>query len=69
VFGRLLAGAIVVENLFYVPGLGRLALTAVLARDIPLVQGLALVAAGAILLVNLFADLSYGLLDPRIRYT
>lgn len=69
VFGRLLAGAIVVENLFYIPGLGRLVLTAVLARDIPLVQGLVLVAAGAILLVNLGADLSYGLLDPRIRYT
>ncbi len=68
VFGRLLAGAIVVENLFYLPGLGRLALTAVLARDIPLVQGLVLVAAGSILGVNLLADLSYGLLDPRIRY-
>ena len=68
-FGRLLAGAIVVENLFYIPGLGRLVLTAVLARDIPLVQGLVVVAAGAILLANLGADLSYGLLDPRIRYT
>lgn len=68
-FGRLLAGAIVVENLFYIPGLGRLVLTAVAARDIPLVQGVVLVAAGMILLVNLGADLSYGLLDPRIRYT
>lgn len=68
VFGRLLAGAIVVENLFSLPGLGRLSLTAVMNRDIPLVQGLVLVAAGAILAVNLVADLSYGLLDPRIRY-
>lgn len=68
VFGRLLAGAMVVENLFALPGLGRLALTAVLARDIPLVQGLVLLAAGFILAVNLLADLSYGALDPRIRY-
>ena len=68
VFGRLLAGAIVVENLFYLPGLGRLALASVLARDIPLVEGVALVAAGSILAVNLLADLSYGLLDPRVRY-
>ncbi len=68
VFGRLLAGAIVVENLFYLPGLGRLALASVLARDIPLVEGVVLVAAGSILIANLLTDLSYGLLDPRVRY-
>lgn len=68
VFGRLLAGTMVVESLFYVPGLGRLALNGVLSRDIPLVQGTVVVVAGAILAVGLLAEISYGLLDPRIRY-
>ncbi len=68
VFGRLLAGALVVENLFYLPGLGKLALSGVMARDIPLVQGTAVVAAGAIIAVSLITEISYGLLDPRIRY-
>jgi|Deesub1362B_J571_1020462.scaffolds.fasta_scaffold00169_7 peptide/nickel transport system permease protein len=68
IFGRLLAGTIVVENIFYLPGLGRLALVSVLARDIPLVQGVVLVAAGSILAMSFLADLSYGLLDPRVHY-
>ncbi len=67
-FGQLLAGAIVVENVFYLPGLGHLALKAVMSRDIPLMQGLAVWMAGVILLVNLVTDISYGLLDPRVRY-
>ena len=66
--GRLLAGALVVENLFYLPGLGRLALAAVRARDLPLLSGAGLVVAGLILLLNLAVDLAYGALDPRIRY-
>lgn len=65
--GQLLAGALVVENLFYLPGLGRLALTAVRARDLPLLSGVGLVTAGLILLVNLVVDVSYVLLDPRVR--
>jgi peptide/nickel transport system permease protein len=66
--GRLLAGALVVENLFYLPGLGRLALAAVRARDLPLLSGAGLVVAGLILLLTLAVDLAYGALDPRIRY-
>ena len=66
--GQLLAGALVVENLFYLPGLGQLALTAVKARDLPLLSGVGLVVAGLVLLINLGVDLAYGALDPRIRY-
>lgn len=66
--GQLLAGALVIENLFYLPGLGRLALEAVKARDLPLLSGTGLVVAGLIVLVNLAVDLVYGMLDPRIRY-
>ena len=66
--GQLLAGALVVENLFYLPGLGHLALTAVKARDLPLLSGTGLVVAGLVLLLNFGVDLVYGALDPRIRY-
>ena len=66
--GQLLAGALVVENLFYLPGLGQLALIAVKARDLPLLSGVGLVVAGLVLLINLGVDLAYGALDPRIRY-
>lgn len=66
--GHLLAGALVVENLFYLPGLGRLALAAVRARDLPLLSGAGLVVAGMMVLLNLVVDLAYGALDPRIRY-
>lgn len=67
-FARLLAGAMVVENVFGLPGLGRLAVVAVEARDLPLVASLATVVAALILLVSLAVDLSYALLDPRIRH-
>ncbi len=67
-FARLLAGALVVENVFGLPGLGRLGVVAVEARDLPLVASLATVVAGLIVLVSLTVDLSYALLDPRIRH-
>lgn len=66
-FGQLLAGAIVVESVFALPAMGRLALTAVEARDFPLVQGIVLTLAGIIVAVNLAIDLLYGWLDPRAR--
>ena len=66
-FGQLLAGAIVVESVFALPALGRLALTAVEARDFPLVQGIVLALAALIVLANLAVDLLYGWLDPRVR--
>ena len=65
--GQLLAGAIVLESVFALPGLGRLALGAITARDLPVVQGVALFIASTIVLINFAVDLLYGVLDPRIR--
>lgn len=67
-FGGRLAGAVIVESVFARPGLGRLAVSAILARDFPLVQGIVLVTAVVYVFVNLAVDLCYGVLDPRIRY-
>jgi peptide/nickel transport system permease protein len=61
-------GAIVIEQVFALPGLGRLALGAIGNRDYPLVQGVVLLYASVIILLSLLVDLSYGWLDPRIRY-
>lgn len=65
--GRLLGGALIVETIFNWPGLGTLMLTAVGNRDYVIVQACLLLLVGVFILVNLVADLSYGLLDPRIR--
>jgi peptide/nickel transport system permease protein len=65
--GVLLSGAIVVETIFALPGLGRLGLTAVLNRDYPVIQGVVLLASVGYVLVNLVIDLTYGLVDPRVR--
>jgi peptide/nickel transport system permease protein len=67
-FALLIGGVVVTESVFGIPGLGRLTVDAVLARDFPTVQGVILVFALAYVLVNLLIDLSYVLLDPRIRY-
>jgi peptide/nickel transport system permease protein len=66
--GQLVAGAIVLESVFALPGLGRLALGAIAARDLPVVQGVALFVASSIVVINFAVDLAYGVLDPRIRY-
>ena len=66
--GGLLAGSIVLEQVFYLPGLGRLALGAISARDLPVVQGVVVFVAATIVTVNFAVDLLYGWLDPRIRY-
>jgi dipeptide transport system permease protein len=66
--GQLVAGAIVLESVFALPGLGRLALGAISARDLPVVQGVALFVASTIVVINFAVDLLYGVLDPRIRY-
>jgi peptide/nickel transport system permease protein len=60
-------GSIVIEQVFSLPGLGRLALTAIGNRDYPMVQGVIALYAGAIILISFLVDLSYGVLDPRIR--
>ena len=66
--GALVGGTVVVEQVFAIPGMGRLAVSSVFAQDIPVIQGVVLVAASAVLLANLVTDLAYGVLDPRIRY-
>ena len=66
--GQLIAGSIILESVFALPGLGRLALGAITARDLPVVQGVTLFVASAIVLINFAVDILYGFLDPRIRY-
>jgi peptide/nickel transport system permease protein len=66
--GNLLAGTIIVETVFSRRGMGRLAVTAVLDKDYPLIQGVVLVSALGYVLTNLVVDLSYSVLDPRIRH-
>jgi peptide/nickel transport system permease protein len=65
--GLLLSGAVLTETIFSLPGLGRLMVDSILSRDYPVVQAGALFIALVFVLVNLLVDLSYGLLDPRIR--
>ena len=65
--GALMSGAVVTEQIFVVPGFGRLIVEAVFTRDYPLVQGVVLITASAYVLINLLVDLSYSLLNPRIR--
>jgi peptide/nickel transport system permease protein len=66
--GQLMAGSIILESVFYLPGLGRLALGAISARDLPVVQGVVLFVASLIVAINAAVDVLYGVLDPRIRY-
>jgi ABC-type dipeptide/oligopeptide/nickel transport system permease component len=66
--GALLGGAVVTETIFSRPGIGRLAVDGILNRDFPLVQGTVLFAASVYVLVNLVVDISYAVIDPRIRY-
>ena len=65
--GTLMGGAVVTEQIFVVPGFGRLIVEAVFTRDYPLVQGVVLITASAYVLINLLVDVSYSLMNPRIR--
>jgi peptide/nickel transport system permease protein len=65
--GGLLGGAVITETIFAVPGVGRLAIESILTRDYPMVQGVVLFSATAIVFVNFSVDVIYSLLDPRIR--
>lgn len=67
-FGYLMGGAVVTETIFAWPGVGRLAVNAILMRDFPIVQGVVLAVAITFVLINLVVDLLYSILDPRIRY-
>jgi oligopeptide transport system permease protein len=64
----LLAGTVVVERIFSIPGLGKIFIESVLNRDEPLVLGIVAFLSILIMLFNLIVDISYGFLDPRIRY-
>lgn len=66
---QLLGGAVLTETVFSRPGLGQTAEAAVSARDVPVVQGVVLLAAGVFVLISLAVDLLYGVIDPRIRLT
>lgn len=66
--GTLLAGAVLTETIFSWPGIGKWVYDSILGRDYPIVQGVTLLIAIIFLLVNLFVDLSYAILDPRISY-
>ncbi|MEA3440401.1 MAG: nickel ABC transporter permease [Chloroflexota bacterium] len=65
--GYLLGGTVIIEELFALPGIGRLALNGIYQRDYPVVQGTVLFIAFAFILINMMTDLSYSILDPRIR--
>jgi peptide/nickel transport system permease protein len=66
--GFLVGGTVIIENIFAIPGIGQLMINSVFQRDFPVVQGVALVFAILVVLVNLLADLSYAALDPRVRF-
>ena len=64
----LIGGAVIIEQIFVIPGMGLLLLDAVNQRDYPVITGVFLVVGVAVMLINLLVDLSYGLLDPKVRY-
>jgi peptide/nickel transport system permease protein len=64
----LIGGAVIMEQIFVIPGMGQLLLDAVSQRDYPIISGVFLVVGASVLLINLAVDLSYGLLDPNVRY-
>jgi len=66
-FGNLLAGAVIVETVFSRPGLGRLIVGGILAKDFPLVQGTVLFVAASYVMINVLVDVAYAFVDPRIR--
>ncbi|WP_424767305.1 nickel ABC transporter permease [Paenibacillus sp. sgz302251] len=66
--GSLLAGSVVTETLFSWPGLGTMAISAILERDYPIIQGFVLLTGLLVVSINLLVDVSYGLLDPRTRH-
>ena len=67
-FAVLLAGTVIVEQIFQLPGVGRLLIQSIFSRDYTMVQGIVMTMVAAILVINLVVDMLYGVLDPRIRY-
>jgi peptide/nickel transport system permease protein len=67
-FAGIVGGAVITEQIFNWPGMGRLAIEAVFARDFPVVQGIVLIVAVMVLAINLLIDITYAYVDPQIRY-
>ena len=67
-FGRLFEGAVIIETIFLIPGMGRILIEAVFQFDFPMIQAVIVIIGVGILTINLCVDLLYGWLDPRIRY-
>ena len=68
IFANLITGALVIEQVFNWPGIGRLSIEGMVARDFPIVQGVTLMVAALVLSVNLLVDILYAYIDPQIRY-
>ena len=66
--GYLLGGTVIIEEMFFMPGIGQLTVSALLKRDLPILQGVLLFYSAVFVLVNLAVDVLYGRIDPRIRY-
>ena len=66
-FAFLLAGTIIIENVFYLPGLGRLIFQAITQRDLIVVESIVMLLVAAVILINLLVDFSYAIVDPRLR--
>jgi peptide/nickel transport system permease protein len=67
-FGALLSGAVITETIFARKGLGRMYVESILNKDMPMIQGLTLILAFWVMITNIIVDLSYAVLEPRIRY-
>jgi ABC-type dipeptide/oligopeptide/nickel transport system permease component len=67
-FGYLVGGTIVIETIYAIPGMGQLLIQSITARDYPVVQAIVVISAFFVIMVNLFVDLSYSFLDPRVTY-
>ncbi|MCK5484923.1 MAG: ABC transporter permease, partial [Desulfobacterales bacterium] len=65
--GQLIAGAIIIENVYYLPGLGRLVFQAIGQRDLPVVREIVLFMAATVVLINFLVDVAYASFDPRIK--
>jgi peptide/nickel transport system permease protein len=66
-FAFLLAGTIIIENIFYLPGLGRLVIQAITQRDLIVVESVVMLLVAAVIAINLLVDLSYAVVDPRLK--
>ena len=66
-FAFLLAGTIIIENVFYLPGLGRLAFQAITQRDLPVVQNVVMLLVASVIIINFLVDIAYAWIDPRLR--